>query len=180
MNSKREPAHLEPRPHREWLAELHRRFPTSDPSLVAAALQLMNLGRGIGNGCAPGFREVGLSEARFTVVMMIYRLDWELRVATPSELAKQAKIGRAAMTQLLDSLVDGQWIERRTHPDDRRKLAISLSAQGRRRLEGMLPEHYARLGKIMNELTDTELGTLRGLLAKVAVGLDSLAGESHE
>jgi MarR family transcriptional regulator, negative regulator of the multidrug operon emrRAB len=150
---------------------MRRRFPAQNPDALAAVLRLVNLGRDIAGAVTAHFTEIGLTEARFTLVMMIYRLEWQFGFATPSQLAQHARIGRAAMTQMLDGLADGAWIERNPHPDDRRKFAIRLTRSSKRRLERFLPQHFDRVGRLTAQISAVELGTLNALMDKLEAGL---------
>ncbi len=143
------------------------RFPQVNPDAVLAVLRIMNLGRDITATLTPHFRRIGLTEARFTSVMMIYRHETESGHSTPSRLADQAGIGRAAMSQLLDGLAEAEWIQRDVDPNDRRQVRICLTPKGRRRLERFLPQHYARVTEVMGRLSKKDLRTLLDLLDNV-------------
>jgi DNA-binding MarR family transcriptional regulator len=171
---KEEPQNLRPRPPDEWLAEMRRRFPSQNPDALAAVLRLINLGRGIIGTVTTHFSEIGLTEARFTLVMMIYRLEWRFGFATPSQLAQHAGIGKAAMTQMLDGLTEADWIYREPHPDDRRKLAIRLTRSSKQRLERFLPGHFDRVGRLTAGLSAEELDTLNALMDKLEAGLAAI------
>lgn len=176
MVSKREPRHLRPRPSDEWLVEMRRRFPAQNPNALAAVLRLINLGRGITGTVTAHFSKIDLTEARFTLVMMIYRIEWQFGFATPSQLAQHSGIGKAAMTQMLDGLAGAGWIDRNPHPDDRRKLTIRLTPASKRRLERFLPEHFGRMGRLTSELSAADLESLNALMDKLEAGLEGLGG----
>jgi DNA-binding MarR family transcriptional regulator len=171
MASKDEPQQLRPRPPEEWFTEMRRRFPAQNPDALAAVLRLINLGRDIAAAVTPHFAEIGLTEARFTLVMMIYRLEWQFGFATPSQLARHARIGKAAMTQMLDGLTDNGWVDRKPHPKDRRKLAIRLTRSGKRRLEQFLPQHFDRIGRLTAEISNSELEAVNAVMDKLGAGL---------
>jgi MarR family 2-MHQ and catechol resistance regulon transcriptional repressor len=174
MASDTEPRNLRPRPPDDWLDEMRRRFPAQDPEALAAVLRLINLGRAITGTVTAHFVKIGLTEARFTLVMMIYRLEWKFGFATPSQLAQHSGIGKAAMTQMLDGLMEAGWIDRSAHPDDRRKLAVRLTPASRRRLERFLPGHFDRIGQLTAALTASELHSLNQIVGKLEAGLAGL------
>lgn len=169
-----EPTHLDPRPPARWLAEAKRRFPDTDPVALATTLQLLGLGHAITAFVERHLEAIGLTSARFTLLMRVYGLEWDGVAATPSGLAERGGVGRAAMTQMLDGLVEGDWIERRAHPDDRRKVTVALSAEGRTRLEAFLPGHYARVTALMAPLGPSGLAELQASLARIGAGLSTL------
>jgi DNA-binding MarR family transcriptional regulator len=171
MTSDEEPRNLRPRPPDDWLDEMRRRFPEHNADALATILRLVNLGRAVTGTITPYFREIELTEARFTLVMMIYRLEWKLGFATPSQLAQHAGIGKAAMTQMLDGLAEAGWIDREAHAQDRRKLAVRLTPSGKRRLERFLPEHFERMRLLTSALSAQELKILNGIATKLEDGL---------
>jgi DNA-binding MarR family transcriptional regulator len=155
---------------------MRRRFPEQNPDALAAVLRLINLGRAITGTITAHFSKIDLTEARFTLVMMIYRIEWQFGFATPSQLAQHARIGKAAMTQMLDGLASTGWIDRNPHPDDRRKLTIRLTPASKRRLERFLPEHFDRMGRLTSELSATDLESLKAIADKLETGLQSIGG----
>jgi len=175
MSTRREPIRLEPRPPLAWMAELERRFPNVDPSALLVMLRLINVGNALTSAFEPHFRRLGLTEARFTLVMTVYRMEHEAGAATPSALAEHAGIGRAAMSQMLDGLAEADWIERDPDPEDRRRIAVRLTRRGRRRLERYLPGHYERVSAIMQGLSKADRAALRSLLDAVDAGLEKLS-----
>jgi DNA-binding MarR family transcriptional regulator len=176
MARKREPRHLRPRPSEEWLVEMRRRFPRQNPLALAAVLRLVNLGRAITGTVTAHFGQIDLTEARFTLVMMIYRIEWQFGFATPSQLAQHARIGKAAMTQMLDGLAEAGWIDRDIHPDDRRKLSVRLTPASKQRLERFLPGHFERIGRLTSALSAADLDSLNALMDKLDAGLAGLEG----
>lgn len=167
-----EPSELKPEPPTEWLAELGRRFPGTEPGMARLVLQLLNVSRSISTRFEQSFQDIGLTEARFSTVMMIYRKEWEKGHATPSELAEEAGVGRGAMTQLLDALEHAKWVERGVDPNDGRRFTIKLTRKGRETLDRFLPGHYTRIQELTGSLSVTERKQLGELLTK----LDSLQG----
>jgi DNA-binding MarR family transcriptional regulator len=177
MPDQREPPHLRPNPTQADLEDMERRLPGSDATAARPVLRLLNLARSISERLLPPFQEIGLTEARFSVVMMINWAESQTIVATPSGLAEYTGVGRASMTQLLDGLEDTGWVERTKHPEDRRKLAVELTATGRRKLERFLPDHYARVSSLLGNLTPTERDQLVTLLDKIDTALQTTAEE---
>lgn len=168
-----EPPNLDPHPPLDWLRELDRRFPSVDPTESLPVIALLRTARAVAGTMTENLARLGLTEARFTLVMMIYRLTWKQRSTTPSQLAEEAGIGRAAMTQLLDGLETGGWILRQTHGEDRRRIAVQLTTEGRRRLETYLPQHYTTLSRMLAGLSGAQRKQLVRLLAVID---DAVAG----
>jgi DNA-binding MarR family transcriptional regulator len=176
MPSASEPSNLDPRPPLDWLKELGRRFPSVDPTASLPVMALLRTARAIAGTVSGNLARLDLTEARFTLVMMIYRFSWEQRQITPSQLAREAGIGRAAMTQMLDGLEASGWIVRRMDGDDRRRIAVQLTEEGRRRLEGYLPQHYSTLSRMLAGLSRTQ----RQHLVRLLAALDTVPDRDQE
>jgi DNA-binding MarR family transcriptional regulator len=174
VTRKSEPARLRPDPPAPWREEMQRRYPDADLEARELVSLLITVGQELGDAFLSRYQELDLTAARFTVVMMIYRMEWESGAASPSELAKQANIGRASMTQLLDGLEDTGWIQRRAHPTDRRRTSITLKSPARRRLEKFLPGHYQRMSRLVAGISDRDRHTLARILTRIAAQTEQL------
>jgi DNA-binding MarR family transcriptional regulator len=94
-----------------------------------------------------------------------------LRIAgeplTPMEIARRLRVTRGSVTGLLDSLEGRGVVERRPHPGDRRMLLVDLTADGRRRLDELLPGWFLGERDIFGVLSPAEQKTLLGLLGRI-------------
>jgi DNA-binding MarR family transcriptional regulator len=72
------------------------------------------------------------------------------------------------MVAVVDELEELGYAERRTHPADRRKHAIHLTADGRRMLERAQTVAMETTKEILAPLTADEIDELRLLLRKLA------------
>ncbi len=142
-----------------------------DPAAAVPVLRLLNVASAINDAFAIEFQRIGLTEARFSLVMIINRLEWEAGTASPSQLAEQAGIGRAAMTQMLDALESTGWIKRSPSKQDRRKLSVKLTPKAKRTLDRFLPAHYERVAKVLEELSPADKRQITRLLAAIESGL---------
>ncbi|HEX4822092.1 MAG TPA: MarR family transcriptional regulator [Acidimicrobiales bacterium] len=97
-------------------------------------------------------------------------LDGAGEMLEPSVIAERLLITSGSMTSLIDTLEKAGYVERRPHPDDRRKVLVEITAAGAALVDEMLPTLHARERTIMSDaLTPAEQATLLGLLAKVQV-----------
>lgn len=88
-----------------------------------------------------------------------------------AELAQRTGVSGPAISQLLASLVDHGLLERRELVEDRRRVAHSLSARGRRALDsaqGLLRE---RLSSLLADLPRPEADALARALPRVEAAL---------
>ncbi len=91
-----------------------------------------------------------------------------------SDIADSTGVSRATVTGLLDGLERDGLIRRVDYPEDRRRITITLTANGRRLLDELLPDHLRRIESVMANLTKADRKTLRALLEKVRAGVASV------
>lgn len=110
------------------------------------------------------FGRYGLTQPRF--IILVYLYSFSVDSLTPAQLAETLGVKRATMTGLLDGLEKGDWIVRKPHGDDRRKVIVSLSEAGRARLEELLPAHVNTVIALAAGLSKEEIVTLLELFEK--------------
>ncbi|MEL6382545.1 MAG: MarR family transcriptional regulator [Cyanobacteria bacterium J06626_18] len=114
--------------------------------------------------------QLGLSQSKLGVLM--YLSGEPERCAKPSALAKHCGVSRAAMTGLLDGLEQDSYVERASHPSDRRALVVKLLPPGQDFLERITPKQY-QMSELMEALDATERQTLIELIMKFIRLLDN-------
>jgi DNA-binding MarR family transcriptional regulator len=77
-----------------------------------------------------------------------------------TELAAREGITQPAVTQLVNRLERRGWAERRSDPEDRRVVLVSLTAAGQEALERVRAEYRALLHGEVTALDDEEVETL--------------------
>jgi DNA-binding MarR family transcriptional regulator len=86
----------------------------------------------------------------------------------PGVIAERLLVTSGSMTSLLDTLEKGGYVERRRHPEDRRKLLVDITEAGSAIVDVLLPSLHARERVVISDaLTAREQATLLELLAKV-------------
>ena len=86
----------------------------------------------------------------------------------PSVIAERLIITTGSMTSMLNTLERRALIRRMPHPDDRRKLLVAITDEGRAVVDELLPSLHRRERTIIRAaLTRAEQRQLRTLLAKV-------------
>jgi DNA-binding MarR family transcriptional regulator len=144
------------------------RFGVGDPADVILLLTLLAAGREVGRFKETHFARYGLSDGRFFILMQLRRLKEDgTGSTTPADLAERSGVSRATVTGLLDGLEKDGLISRLPRQDDRRMIDIRITEQGSKLLDRTLPDHYLRLGAVMNSLSKSEKETLIRLLTKV-------------
>jgi len=84
------------------------------------------------------------------------------------ELTRLTDIEKSSMVIFLNQLEADGWVERRTHPTDRRAHAIHLSEAGRARLGPVGQRLAAAEATFLHGLSDEEARQLAGLLHRLA------------
>lgn len=154
------------------LYEFSRLYPNMNPSAIKSCAELLRIGSVLLTAFETFLGSYGLSQGRFLTLIVMNRNPDE--VVSPSFLAGKVGVRRATMTGLLDRLEKDDLIKRLADHQDRRKIGIQLTSNGRRVLAELLPDYYRSIAKIMAKLTEKERLDLMSLLGKVNQGLASL------
>lgn len=76
---------------------------------------------------------------------------------TPTELGKMLDLEKGGLTTIIDQLVDMQLVVRLADPSDRRKILLSLSVEGKERMENVLEQFSQSLMKLFKNVDQKEL-----------------------
>ncbi len=85
-----------------------------------------------------------------------------------TRLAKAMGVERSTLGEVIEKLEARGLIERKPAPEDRRSLAVRLSAEGNRFLDQVVPLVRAHEAKIADQLSAAEHETLLELLGRLA------------
>jgi DNA-binding MarR family transcriptional regulator len=86
---------------------------------------------------------------------------------TTKALAERIGTTPSAVTQLIDGLIKERLVIRTEDETDRRKVRLSLSDEGKRRLKEMKKIHLEAITKLSSTLSESELDQLHLLLKKM-------------
>ncbi len=112
-------------------------------------------------------RPFGLDYPRWRVLAVLQ----EHPGATMGELADLTSVDRTTLTRTLGLMEETVLIVRRERRSDRRSVAISLTAQGRRMFARILPLTLAETDRALTGFSREEIGTLRDRLKRMAENL---------
>lgn len=155
-------------PKYEALLALARLYPALDITAVETCCAFLRTATSVYNVLDNHFADYGLSMGKFTLLMLLFSADSQ--GLTPSDCADLAGVTRATVTGLLDGLVREGWVERKPHPDDRRRLIVVLTTQGSTLLDQMLPHHFQLTTELLQALNEDEKAQLQALLEKLRAG----------
>jgi len=117
------------------------------------------------------FAEQGVSTAARGVLMMTYAMP-ESRV-NPSSLSESLGQSRTHMTRVADELVAKGYMARATGADDRRRIDLQLTTEGRRFIARVLPRAWHEYIRCLGVFDTAEAQTLERLLRKLLTHLTS-------
>jgi DNA-binding MarR family transcriptional regulator len=114
-------------------------------------------------------RPYGLDYARWRVLAVLQ----EYPRATMGRLAELTSVDRTTLTRTLGLMEKVGLVERRERESDRRSLAISLTAKGRRLFERILPLALLETDRALTGFSSEEIDALRERLKRMADNLKS-------
>lgn len=94
----------------------------------------------------------GFSMPQFFLLMQVYRREH----CGISDLSDHLEITNAAVSQLVDKLVQAGMLTRSEDPNDRRAKKVELTSEGRAFIEQGFEERYRWVDELANALSDTE------------------------
>jgi MarR family transcriptional regulator for hemolysin len=121
------------------------------------------------------FREIGLSQARWGVILELSR-HAEL---TQIELARALGIEGATLVRLLDGLEASGLVERHPSPDDRRAKKLRLTSAAKPVLEQMKTIAAARRTELLAEIRPDDLHTATRVLGQIAARLEMMGNDEN-
>jgi DNA-binding MarR family transcriptional regulator len=90
-------------------------------------------------------QSLGLTQAQWRAIVYLSRNEG----MTQAALAERLEIQPITVTRLVDRMENAGWVERRTHPLDRRAVQLYLTPQS----QPILEETHARASDTLNEAT---------------------------
>ena len=90
-------------------------------------------------------QSLGLTQAQWRAIVYLSRDEG----MTQAALAESLEIQPITLTRLIDRMESAGWVERRTHPGDRRAVQLYLTPQS----QPILEEMHARADDTLNEAT---------------------------
>lgn len=119
--------------------------------------------------------QVDVSPWEYEVLATLRRSgpDYEL---APRELGEALLVSGGALTNRLDHLELAGYLQRMPDPSDRRAIKIRLTDLGRETADKLVEVYFRREAELLDTLSARERRTLEGLLRKLLIALEPLAG----
>jgi DNA-binding MarR family transcriptional regulator len=117
-----------------------------------------------------GYGITGLQAAQYRVLGVLMKAG----TLPTSEIGKRLYISKPYMTALVDTLIEGGYVERQPDPKDRRKVNISITEKGKKHLRQSVSLYKKDLKILLSTLDEKDvsvlcssLKNLRSVLAKI-------------
>lgn len=156
----------------EVIAQWRAARPDLDPAPMATFGRLARLSAHATRSIEEVLARHGLGIGEFDVLATLRRAGEPFEMS-PGGLARLLMLSPAGMTNRVDRLEAAGLVERRADPDDRRRSAIVLTAQGRRTVDGAVTDHVENEASLLSGLTRGERRTLDDLLRKLLRGVEA-------
>jgi len=118
------------------------------------------------------FGAQGVSTSAWGMLMMLYSTP-EGRV-NPSTLSDSLVQSRTHMTRVADELVAKGYVERVASASDRRRIELSLTREGRKFIQRVMPLAWEDYGVCLEIFTASEAETFERLLRKLSGHLEQV------
>jgi len=122
-------------------------------------------------------RRLGVSEARINMLRQFHILSSQKQDITPARLARRLRIDPAAVSRLLSELEAEGSVSRLPHPEDKRKLLLTLTTRGRREMLALHQKAKDFETALVCDIDPEELETSLRVLGQVHERLRRLSDE---
>ncbi|ORA13431.1 MarR family winged helix-turn-helix transcriptional regulator [Mycobacterium arosiense] len=148
--------------HHSGIAELDERIP----------FLLAQLGAHISTDFQRRLAPIGADPRTYAVLLALASTDGQ----SQRQLSERLGIHRNAMVSVIDHLEQRGLAKRLPHPEDRRAVAVTLTAKARRLLPALSDQARVLEDEITEPLSSKERAALRRLLQRVAAGAGLIPG----
>ncbi|GAA1779379.1 hypothetical protein GCM10009795_026840 [Nocardioides hankookensis] len=114
-------------------------------------------------------RRAGLGESELVTLQHLI-----LGARGPAEVARLLEVSTAASTGIVDRLVSHGHVERRPHPDDRRRTDVHVTESGREEVLGLLMPMFEELARLDAEFDDAERAVVARYLRRTLEAFDAV------
>jgi MarR family transcriptional regulator, 2-MHQ and catechol-resistance regulon repressor len=136
-----------------------------DPLAHRALESLLRAEASVRRRLSADLEREGLSASGFSVLVVLATAGGALELRA---LRRRLHTSKANATEVVGTLEARRLVERSRLPEDRRKAAVALTADGRAVVERVFPEHTARVERAFAVLDAAEKRSLTELCRKLA------------
>ena len=145
------------------------------PDLDFAPLQVLSrvgrLAKHLDRARRSAFAASSLESWEFDVLSALRRAGTPYELS-PKALLQQTLVSSGTMTNRIDRLVDRMLVERGTDPSDGRGVLVTLTVEGRKRVDTAISGLVAAETIVLENLAPLDQDRLAGLLRKLSLDFD--------
>jgi len=138
---------------------------TVEVRALEAYIKLARAAQSVQTNLDAGLKRLGFTENQFGVLEMLYHLG----PLHQHRIGGKLLLSRANITLLVDQLTQRGLVRRQRDKQDRRKIEVSLTAEGRRRIAKAFPQHLERIVSVFSALNAGEQEELARLCRKLGL-----------
>lgn len=154
------------------VAAWHRERPDLDVSPMHVLSRVTRLARHLDLARRQAFAERDVEPWEFDVLSALRRAGAPYQLS-PGRLVRETMVTSGTMTNRIDRLVEKRLVRRLPDPADRRGVIVSLTPEGRARVDAALAQLLAQEERLLAALTAQDQTTLADLLRVVVAPFDS-------
>lgn len=119
----------------------------------------------------------GLSNLDLRAVRYLVQASRDGRNLSPKDLVVMLGTSSANVTNVIDRLVKKGFVERISHPTDRRARYLQPTAAAVQQVEALIGAHHSALVSQINQIDDDDAAIVANVLERISGALDSLADQ---
>jgi DNA-binding MarR family transcriptional regulator len=154
------------------VAAWHRERPDLDVRPMHVLSRVTRLARHLDLARRQAFAEQNVEPWEFDVLSALRRAGAPYQLS-PGQLVRETMVTSGTMTNRIDRLVEKRLVRRLPDPADRRGVIVSLTPDGRARVDAALAQLLAQEERLLATLTAHDQATLADLLRVVVAPFDS-------
>lgn len=143
----------------------HYRGTAAEVRALNAFIKLMRCGDSVQTVLERALDSAGLSEGQFGILEVLLHLG----PMSPTELCRRVFRSGGNVTMVTDNLEKRGFVERRRDENDRRRLTVHLTQEGRRFITKLFPPHVAHIVSLFSNLSAPEQNELARLCKKLGL-----------
>jgi len=155
------------------LESIAARYPEFEMSAQECFLALLSVAGHVMEAIELQLSRHKTSQGRIRILLELQQTSSQALAA--GELAARLKVTPATVTGLLDGLERAGQVRRKRCREDRRSVAVRLTARGTRVLSKVMPERFLRNSRLMAKLSEVDRRALVRLLGRVGRGLEEFS-----
>ena len=156
----------------DLVAQWHAQRPDLDVGPMQVLSRVTRLAKHLDIARRSAFASHGLETWEFDVLSALRRVGPPFQL-TPGALLRATLVTSGTMTNRIDRLTEAGLVHREPDPRDRRGVLVTLSDEGRARVDAALEDLLSGERMLLAGLDDAQRASLSALLRTVLVPLDA-------